>query len=348
MDGRTAGSALDESVRIQYSRSAGTMTRLPRIAPAFSVGRRLALLVLAASALVGLPLFLLFPVGHGPWTAARGGGQLRPLSAPLLVGASPRTRFVSLNAGDTIDFSPGPVAIPRSAQILRRVGRSMSYRAVPPGGHALVTLGRGRAQRTVSVLVSPFPSYQVSRDDLDWYKSQYGTGIANCGPALVSMAILWARGLDTTVDQIREEIGWPYDDGATSYDDLRGSLARHGVRFSSPFLTANRELYSLLDKGHIAFLLIQSGLIDTTPGNPAANMVGRYYDDDEGHYVIVKGYSLDHRYLVVYDPYPVDWESNSLRYGDGITQIGKDRYYPADQVFAALKTREVIEIYPGT
>jgi hypothetical protein len=162
------------------------------------------------------------------------------------------------------------------------------------------------------------------------------------------MAILWSRGIDTTVDRIREEIGWPYDDGATSYDDLRGALARHGVRFSSPFLNANRELYTLLDRGHIAFVLIQSGLVDKTPGNPAANMVGRYYDDDEGHYVIVKGYSLDHRYLVVYDPYPVDWDSNSLRYGDGVTQIGKDRYYPTDEVLAALKTREVIEIYPGT
>jgi hypothetical protein len=298
--------------------------------------------------MLGLPLVLLFPVGQGPATAARGGGQLRPLSAPLLVGASPRSRFVALNAGDTIDLSPGPVTITRAAQVLKRVGKTMSYKAVQPGGHTMVTLGKGRALRTVSVFVSPFPSYQVGRDDLDWYKTQYGTGIANCGPALVSMAILWARGIDTTVDRIRAEIGWPYEDGATSYDDLRSALSRHGVRFSSPYITANRALYSLLDRGHIAFVLLQSGMIDKAQGNPAANMVGRYYDDDEGHYVIVKGYSLDHRFLVVYDPYPVDWESNSLRYGDGVTQIGKDRYYPTDQVFAALKTREVIEIYPGT
>ena len=295
-----------------------------------------------------LPLALLFPAGQGRATAARGGGQLRPLSAPLLVGASPHSKFVSVNAGDTIDLAPGPVSFLRAPQVLKRVARTMSFKAVQPGGHALVSLGRGRTQRTVSVFVSPFPSFQVGRDDLDWYKTQYGTGIANCGPALVSMAILWARGIDTTVDQIRAEIGWPYEDGATSYDDLRGALSRHGVRFSSPFLTATRGLYSLLDRGHIAFILVQSGMIDRTQGNPATNMVGRYYDDDEGHYVIVKGYSLDHRYLVVYDPYPVDWESNSLRYGDGVTQIGKDRYYPTDEVFAALKTREVIEIYPGT
>jgi hypothetical protein len=323
-------------------------TRPPRNPSSFPLGRSLALLIVAATTLAVLPLVLLVPAGQGRATAARGGGQLRPLSAPLRVGASPHSRFVSLNAGDIIDLSPGPVVISRSPQVLKRLGKTMSYRAAQPGGHALLVLGSGRTRRTVNVFVSPFPSYQVSRDDLDWYKTQYGTGIANCGPALVSMAILWARGVDTAVDQIRQEIGWPYDDGATSYDDLRGALARHGVRFASPFLKANRELYSLLDRGHIAFLLIQSGLIDRTTGNPATNMVGRYYEDDEGHYVIVKGYSLDHRYLVVYDPYPVDWEANSLRYGDGVTQIGKDRYYPADQVFAALKTREVIEISPGT
>lgn len=321
------------------------MTRLPRIPPAFVSGRRLVLLFVAATALVGVPLFFLFPPGRGNAAAARGGGQLRVASAPIPVGASPRVRFLALNTGDTIDLSPGPVTIPRSSPMLRRQGRTMSYRAVQPG-HALVLVGRGRAQRTVSVFVSPFPSYHVGRDDLDWYKTQYGTGIANCGPALVSMAILWSKGKDFTVDEIREEIGWPYDDGATSYDNLRDELARHGVRFSSPFLAGTRSLYSILDRGHIAFVLIQSGMIAKTEGNPATNMVGRYYDDDEGHYLIVKGYSLDHRYLVVYDPYPVDWESDSLRYGDGVTRIGKDRYYPTDQLFAALKTPEVIEIYP--
>jgi hypothetical protein len=302
-------------------------------------------LVLSAAALLAVPLFLLLPAGAAR-VVARGGGQLMTTGTPLKIGASPSVRFLALNQGDTIDFAPGPVAVGRSA-VLRRVGTTQTFRAAQPGGRVVVTVGKGGAQRAVQVFVSPVPSVQVGRPDLDWYRTQYGTGIANCGPALVSMAILWARGEDIAVDAIRQEIGWPYQDGATSLDDLRGALSRHAVRYQSPRLASSRSLFSLIDRGHIAFLLIQSGTIARAEGNPAATTVGRYYDDDEGHYVIAKGYSLDHRYVVVYDPYPVSWESNSLRYADGVTMIGKDRYYPVDEVFSALKTREVVEIFPG-
>ena len=312
--------------------------------PAFLAGRRLVLLLLAATALLAVPLFFIFPP-ESP-LAALGGGQVRGPQAPIRAGSGSGVLFVTLNPGDTLDMSPGPANVTRASQVLRRVGRTSAFRAAQPG-HALVTVGSGRAQKTVSVFVSPFPSVQVGRMDVDWYKTQYGTGIANCGPALVAMAILWAQGRDFAVDQIRQEIGWPYEDGSTSYDNLRASLARHGVRYASPILSGARALFSLLDRGHIAFILIQSGLVARATGNPATNPVGRYYDDDAGHYVIVKGYSLDHRYLVVYDPYPADWESNSLRYGDGVTQIGKDRYYATNQVLTALKTPEVIEIFPG-
>ncbi|MGA2379906.1 MAG: hypothetical protein ABSG85_11425, partial [Spirochaetia bacterium] len=78
--------------------------------------------------------------------------------------------------------------------------------------------------------------------------------------------------------------------------------------------------------------------------DPVTDLVGRYYDDDEGHYVLVKGYTLDRGYFVVYDPYPVDWESNSLRYGDDVSMIGKNRYYPAEQLFSALKTPVILEV----
>jgi hypothetical protein len=324
------------------------MTRPPRFLPVLFPGRRSLILVLAAAALVAVPLVLLLPGGAGAArVVTRGGGQLMTSGAPVKVGASPAVRFLTLNQGDVIDFSPGPVSVGRS-QVLRRIGATETWRAVQAGGRVVVAVGKGKAQRTVQVFVSPVPSVQVGRVDLDWYRTQYGTGIANCGPALVSMAILFARGEDVPVERIREEIGWPYEDGATSLDDLRRSLRRHAVRFQGVQVAASTALFSLIDRGHIAFLLLQSGGISPAEGNVATNLVGRYYGDDEGHYVIVKGYSVDRRYLVVYDPYPVDWASNSLRYADGVTMIGKDRYYPVDEVFAALKTREAVEIVPGT
>ena len=40
----------------------------------------------------------------------------------------------------------------------------------------------------------------------------------------------------------------------------------------------------------------------------------------------------------------MDWESNSMRYGDDVSMIGKNRYYPAEQLFSALKTPLVLEV----
>jgi hypothetical protein len=315
-------------------------------------GRRLVLVFLAATSIIGAPLFLLFP-GHASsvfvaaeGSQARGGGSLRDTTHPA-IAAPAVMRFLTLNPGELVDFSPGPVSFNGHPKLLSPVGPTQRYRAVAPG-HTVVSLGSGRARRSVYVFVSPLPSRQVGRSDLDWYKGQWGTGIANCGPAVVAMAVLWARGQDFPVEAIRDEIGWPYEDGSTSFDDLRASLQRHGVRSGMPTLSTPRTLTDVLDRGHIAVVLIQTGSISKTQGDPADNLVGRYYDDDEGHYVIVKGYSLDRRYFVVYDPYPVDWDSNSLRYADGATMIGKNRYYPSDELFSAFKTRTVIEVSPGT
>jgi hypothetical protein len=250
---------------------------------------------------------------------------------------------MTLNSGDILDLSPGPVDFGGHPELLSRIGSSWRFRA-ESGGHAVLSVGSGASRRRIFLFVAPMPSRQVTRTDLDWYRSQFGTGIANCGPALVSMSILWARGLDVPVQEIRSEIGYPYDDGATSFDDLRESLERHRVTYRSPTLLGPQDLVNVLDQGHLALVLIQSGGIAKVAGDPAANLVGRYYDDDLGHYILVKGYSLDRGYFVVYDPYPVDWETNSMRYPDDISPIGKNRYYPARQLFEALKTKMILEV----
>ncbi len=256
------------------------------------------------------------------------------------------TRYLTLNPGDIVDLSPGPVSFSGHPELLSRMGLTWRYRA-SGAGHTLVTAGKGKTRHQVYVFVSLEPARQVTRQDVDWYKTQYGTGYANCGPALVSMAILWSRGQDVPVQSIRDEIGYPYDDGAVSFDNLSDSLQRHEVKFETPQIGGPDDLRHILDRGHIALLLIQSGEIEKVDGDPVNNLVGRYYDDDEGHYVLVKGYTLDNRYFIVYDPYPVDWDSNSLRYGDQVSMIGKNRYYPAAELFSALKTPLVLEVWPG-
>jgi len=304
---------------------------------------------MAATAVLGAGLFALFPaVPLEPVTLTGAGSRyVKDLHATSRGSSAARNagaRYLTLNPGDTVDLSPGPVSFGGHPELLARLGLTWRFRA-QGAGNTLLTVGKGRGKRQVYLFVSPIPARQVGREDVDWYKTQYGTGYANCGPAVVSMAIFWSRGLDIPVQAIRDEIGYPYDDGAVSFDNLTDALARHRVKFSAPQLAGPDDLRKILDRGHLAVVLIQSGDIQKVRGNPVTNLVGRYYDDDEGHYVLVKGYTLDNGFFVVYDPYPVDWESNSLRYGDDVSPIGKNRFLPADQLFDALKTQVVIEVW---
>ncbi len=308
---------------------------------------------MAATSVLGLGLFLVFPpapLHPGPLTG--GGAVLHPARPRPHAGQLPRAarpgsrRYLTLNQGDTVNLSPGPVAFGGHPELLSRLGMTWRFRA-KGSGHTVLTVGKGRARHQVYLFVSPLPARQVGRDDVDWYKTQWGTGYANCGPALVSMAILWSRGQDIPVQSIREEIGYPYDDGAVSFDNLRDALGRHRIPFTVPQLRGPGDLRGILDRGHIALVLIQSGAIEKVRGDPVTDLVGRYYDDAEGHYVLVKGYTLDKGFFVIYDPYPVDWETNSMRYEDDVSMIGKNRYYPAQQLFDALKTPFVLEVSPN-
>jgi hypothetical protein len=317
-------------------------------------GRRAWLPLMGAVAILGLVLFAIFPPVALTPVAPTGGGSPALRNArgehvparPLAGVPGGSTRYLTLSPGETVDLSPGPVSFHGHPELLTRIGRTWRYRATG-AGHTLLTVGRGTTKHPVFLFVSPVAARQVSRPDLDWYRTQYGTGYANCGPAMVSMAVLWSRGEDVPVQEIREEIGYPHDDGAVSFDDIADSLGRHGVKFARPQLAGPDDLRRILDRGHLALVLIQSGAIEKVEGDPVSDLIGRYYDDDEGHYILVKGYTLDDTYFVVYDPYPVDWESNSLRYGDDESMIGKNRLYSAGQLFTALKTPLVLEVWPG-
>ena len=313
-------------------------------------GRRAWLPLMAATSVLGLGLFLIFPpvpLHPGPLT---GGGATVPHNGrvtnaqPGPVNAKAASmRYLTLNPGDTVNLSHGTVAFGGHPELLGRLGMTWRFRA-QGSGHTVLTVGKGRTRRQVYLFVSPLPSRQVTREDVDWYKTQWGTGYANCGPALVSMAILWSRGQDIPVQNIRREIGYPYDDGAVSFDNLRDALGRHRIPFAVPQLSGPDALMKIVDRGHIALVLIQSGNIEKVRGDPVTNLVGRYYNDDEGHYVLVKGYTLDRAFFIVYDPYPVDWESNRMRYADDVSMIGKNRYYSAPQLFNALKTPLALEV----
>jgi PKD repeat protein len=218
-----------------------------------------------------------------------------------------------------------------------------SYRATRPGYFSL-EVEKDDAIHHVYVFVSPVDTKHSDRTDLNWYRTQFNTGTqSNCGPAVASMAISWATGEYVAVSTVRQEIGWT-GNGSTSFEDIIAQIKTHGVVSRLVSVSSSQDLFDIIDRGNIAIILYNSGGPRFTRGHPADDFFGRYYYDAVGHYVVIKGYSRDGQYLVTYDPIPSDWGSNSFRYGDGISMIGRNRYYGTKELFGALRRWDVIEI----
>lgn len=185
---------------------------------------------------------------------------------------------------------------------------------------------------------------RTSTAEYDWYKTQFNTGLGNCGPACSAMAIYWATGRDITVEQVRAAIGDTGGEGGTSLDDLKSVVDKRGVRTAYTSLETADDLRRMIDRGSIAILWIHTGFLSKIAGDPARNRIGRYYEDECGHYIVVSGYSIDGRYFVAHDPIPGDWVTNSVRYPDG-SMLGNNRFFPAEEIWASLKVGYVVEIF---
>jgi len=217
------------------------------------------------------------------------------------------------------------------------------YRALASGYFNLTVDKDGTASHKY-LFVSPVESRHADRADLNWYRTQFNTGTtSNCGPSTVSMGLAWALGDYVPVSQIRQDVGWQ-GDGSTSFEELLQALRRRGVDARLTPVPSPEDLFQLIDAGRIAIILYSSGSVRMASGDPSKDLFGRYYPDGVGHYIIVKGYSTDKRNFVVYDPCPSDWASNSARYGDGVSMLGRNRYYPVSDVYGALRRRDVVEI----
>ena len=213
-------------------------------------------------------------------------------------------------------------------------------------GYARITVTDGNQSHSLFTFVSPYPSVHAQQRDYDWYKTQFGTGIlGNCGPSTIAMVSHWATGVNTSVATIRSEIGMPFSNGAVNFEHMVKPLRRRGIQFLLRSVSSERDIMNAIDRGNIAIALIHTSQIEKTKGNRSENLVGRYYSDSVGHYVIIKGYTLDKRYFIVYDPIPSDWSSNRTRYADGVSMLGKNRYYPVKQVMRALRRGQMFEIY---
>jgi hypothetical protein len=179
--------------------------------------------------------------------------------------------------------------------------------------------------------------------NFDWYRTQFNTGTAsNCGPSSVSMAIGWGTGKYFPVTSVRQAIGWR-GDGSTSFEELLRVIQSQGVNATIKPLRTVQHIKDVINSGSIAIVLFT---IEGVRLGNTADLFGRYYNDTGGHYIVIKGYSLNGDYFVVHDPIPSDWGSNSFRYGDEISMAGRNRYFSSAELMRSLRRHDMI-VVPG-
>ena len=217
------------------------------------------------------------------------------------------------------------------------------------GYFGLTVLDRTGKEQFYSIFVSPIPTAHVDylTTNSNWYRTQFNTGTpSNCGPASAAMGISWATGRYFPVSGVRQAIGWQ-GDGGTSFDELIRVMKSQNVNASLQPLRTAQDIRNVIDSGSIAIILFLTSGVRMSRQNPGTDLFGRYYNDSVGHYVVIKGYSLNGEYFVIHDPIPSDWIGNSFRYGDEISMMGRNRYFLVDEVLRSLRRNEMI-VVPGS
>jgi hypothetical protein len=215
-----------------------------------------------------------------------------------------------------------------------------------PGFYGISVLEQNGNTRFYSVFVSPIPSVHTDRriEDTNWYQTQFNSGtLSNCGPACCSMAISFATGEFFPVSEVRREVGWQ-GDGGTSFEELIKVIKSQNINAKIIPLKTFEQIKNVIDSNGVAIVLFKTDGVASNSKNPGKNFFDKYYVDNVGHYILVKGYSEDGRYLIVHDPIPSDWSGNNFRHSDGISMIGKNRYYKTDELLKSLRRQDMIAV----
>jgi LysM repeat protein len=264
------------------------------------------------------------------------------------------TRFVTLSTPDELFVTRGkiirvarypsmeesPLDLSESDQFLTKA------RFRKPGYYGLTVEEPSRGEQYYSVFVSPIPSMHADADltNFNWYRTQFNTGTtSNCGPAAAAMAISWGTGRYHPVSAVRQAVGWQ-GDGGTSFEDLIKVIRKEGIDAGIVSLRSVQDIRDVIDSGSIAVIVFRTDGVNTSPSDPGTDLFGKYYNDTVGHYIVVKGYSLNGEYFIIHDPIPSDWGSNSFRYQDEISMVGRNRYYSSAELLKALRRPSMIVV----
>jgi LysM repeat protein len=273
---------------------------------------------------------------------------------PGSVAERSTTRFVTLSSPDEILALNGEIVqvahYPTVAAAPLDLSESDSFftkvRFKRSGYYGLTVMEPNRGEHYYSVFVSPIPSMHADADltQFNWYRTQYNTGTtSNCGPAAAAMAISWGTGRYFPVSTVRQAVGWQ-GDGGTSFEELLTVIKREVINASIQNLRTVQDIRDVIDSGAVAIVVFRTDGIKTSRSDPASSLFDKYYTDSVGHYIVIKGYSLNEEYFVIHDPIPSDWGRNSFRYQDEISMVGRNRYYSSKELLSALRRPSMIVI----
>jgi hypothetical protein len=211
-------------------------------------------------------------------------------------------------------------------------------------GYSKIDLELFGYHKLIYLFVTPIQSkLSINKFDVDYYRTQFNTGLnGNCGAAVLSMAMNWSKNIDVPVRDVRTLIGLPYLDGAIGFYHIEYILKYFHMSYKMQYAKNAQSIFDIIDRGNIAIILFNSRTISIN-NHSNTNLFGKYYSEFGGHFIIIKGYSLNHKWLIVFDPMPNDWYSNSFRYKDEISMMGKNRYYSVSEIMKSLN-RTIVEI----
>lgn len=167
----------------------------------------------------------------------------------------------------------------------------------------------------------------------EWYLDQEFTGTyagENCGPTSVTMAAKW---WDQTTPLTPEKARSKYQSGGGWWytDDIEATLKDYKVPYQIEYDFTVNQMKAHLLKGKI---LIMCANMSYIPKNDKKDQrTGRYYEYADGHFFIIKGYTVTEKgsFFEVYDPN--NW---SLSYEDG-SPMGKGRFYHEDALLDSIR-----------
>lgn len=186
----------------------------------------------------------------------------------------------------------------------------------------------------------------------EWYRYQGEASsgdyaATNSGPASVAMAIQFARnGLWVPIRDVRAYVGGTSE---TYAPQLQGALDHWSV--------ANRRLDSdaairqavtsreSIVLARLPMLWIAPGTDRGVPWSDPAVFTGRYDSFEGHHWLVIKAFTTDGQWAVVYDPNV--WDGNGVYwYSNGVPK-GRARYYRAEQLLGGIAALgyEAIEVF---